>query len=319
MHVGTLNNRQVDWIRKIVESNSENDRLFKTLVEKNQVHWKRRSPDEILRWLHNFSNENEVHCALVLADNILYYNLDDIRSLYRYILTNKVKIMLINEKFKSILPVSLDSWFADYLRDRCLFVSFGRASKSAPSMGHFFKQSHNIEGLKYRDLCQFLLQPGDLKDIEKVFLIDDFLGSGKQASVEWNRRVDDQNVDSNSLEKVKRNNPHVEFIYLALVGCEVGRRKIEMSLPIKVVVGEELDERFKCFSNISVVFKDPNLRTEARKVMEEKGKILYEFPLGFDNMELAVAFDHNTPDNSLPVIWKNPDDGSWYPLFERFE
>ena len=53
--------------------------------------------------------------------------------------------------------------------------------------------------------------------------------------------------------------------------------------------------------------------------MKKAGSMLYEYPLGYEHDQAAVAFNHNTPDNSLPVIWKKMTDGSWYPLFERFE
>ncbi len=303
----------------MVESNPDNYQLFNTLIEKNEVHWKRLSPEQILCWLHNFSNEEEIHCALVLADNILYYNLDDIRTLYRYILTNKVKIHLINEKFQPNTLSNIDGWFVDYLQNKCIFVSFGRAGKSAASMSYIFEQSHEIEGLRYMDLNQFLIKPGDLAQVEKVFLIDDFIGSGKQASTEWKKKENEKDPESKSLSDIKGSNRQIDFIYLALAGYHEGRKAIEATMPVKVILGQELDDRFKCFSNNSVVFKDADLRATAKKIMEEKGRVLYKFPLGFDNMELAVAFEHNTPNNSLPVIWKKPKDGSWFPLFERYE
>jgi hypothetical protein len=310
----------MDWIKKVVQSKAQNDQLFRALVEKNRLHWKRFSTsEEILKWLHNFSNELEIHCALVLADNILYYNLEEVRYLFRFVLTNKVKIMIMNEKFHEEAPKNPENWFAEYLRTKCLFVSFGRAGKSASSMNYFFQQSHDIDGLTYLELCQFLLQPRDLSKVEKIFLIDDFLGSGKQAMNEWGKKADENDPNSKSLKDVQQHNAHLEFIYLALVGCDVGKKAIEQNLPVKVILGEELDDRFRCFSVTSTVFRDPNLRSDARRIMEEKGRMLYNPPLGYDNMELAVAFNHNTPNNSLPVIWKRTPDGSWYPLFERFE
>jgi len=311
-----LAHQPLDWIRKVVESDPENERLFRTLIEKNDVHWRRLSREEILCWLHNFE-AHEVRCALVLADNILYYSLNDIRYLFRYILTNKVKILLLNEVVSS-LPPDLENWFENYLRERCVFVGFGRAGKSCGSMVTIFKQSHKIHGLKYYDLGEFLLKP-ELNNIERIFLIDDFLGSGNQALTEWRRKVDAKDEKSNSLEKIKNENPNLIINYLALVGCDVGIKTLESSSPIKVIVGEELDDRFKCFSSNSVIFKDTRLRKKAKKIMEEKGRILYKFPLGYGDLELAVAFNHNTPNNTLPVIWKSPDDGCWFPLFERFE
>jgi hypothetical protein len=94
-----------------------------------------------------------------------------------------------------------------------------------------------------------------------------------------------------------------------------GKKEIEENTPIKVILGEELDETFKCFSEVSTIYINPDERARAKEIMTAKGRMLYKFPLGYDNLELAIAFRHNTPNNSLPVIWKKAK--GWYPLFER--
>lgn len=286
-------------------------------MEKDRYYWRRfGGPNDIFRWLHNFTNENEVSLALVLADNIMYYTLNQIRYLWNIILTNYVKLFLLDEIFEDKMLPDIEKWFPEYLREKCIFVGYGRASKSGQSMVYFFKQSHVINNLSYMERFEFLQTHSKvLSTKEKVFLLDDFIGSGNQAKAEWFRK----RKDGKSFNDVYTENPNLKFVYLALVGCGEGKKVIERSTPMKVILGEEFDERFKCFSNISTVYSDPKERAEARRVMEEKGRMLYEYPLGYDNMELAIAFFHNTPDNSLPVIWKRMPDGSWYPLFERFE
>ena len=306
----------MEYIKKIIQADPKRmGKIFNEITEKNQHYWKRfDGPDEIFKWLRNFSNEDEIYLALVLANNILYYNLDEVRSLWRIILMNRVKLFLLDEIFRDMELPDIEKWFPEYLREKCIFVGYGKAGKSGQSMVYPFQQSHKGKNLKYMELFEFLHTSEDFSTKERVFLLDDFVGSGNQAKTTWYNKIDDK-----SFNDVSEENPHLKFIYLALIGFKDGKKVIEENTPMKVILGEELDERFKCFSDVSVIYENPNERIEAKRVMEEKGRMLYEYPLGYDNMELAVAFHHNTPNNSLPVIWKRRDDGSWYPLFERFE
>ena len=44
-------------------------------------------------------------------------------------------------------------------------------------------------------------------------------------------------------------------------------------------------------------------------------------PLGYDDSELLLGFSHNTPDNTLPIIWFEKEHGAtepWYPIFRRY-
>ena len=304
----------MEYIKKIIQTDPRMNKIFNKIMKRNQHLWKKfDGPDEIFKWLRNFSDEDEICLALMLANNILYYNIDEIRFLWKMILMNRVKLCLLDEIFgEGDLP-DIEKWFPEYLREKCIFVGYGKAGKSGQSMVYTFRQSHNVN-LKCMELFEFLHTSEDFSTKERVFLLDDFVGSGNQAKTTWYNKINHK-----SFNDVSKENPHLKFIYLALIGFKEGKKVIEENTPMKVILGEELDEKFKCFSDVSGIYKDSNKRIKARRVMEEKGRILYKYPLGYDNMELAVAFHHNTPNNSLPVIWKRMEDGSWYPLFERFE
>lgn len=306
----------MEYIKKIIESDSERMKIFNRIMEKDRYYWKKfGKPDDVFKWLQNFSNENEVYLALVLADNIMYYTLEQMRYLWRIILTNYVKLFLLDELFGGKALPEIEKWFPEYLQKRCIFVGYGRAGKSGPSMAYYFKQSQVIEDLEFMERSKFLQARSKVLNIkERVFLLDDFVGSGDQAKNEWHRKS-----EGRSFNDIHIANPHLKFTYLALVGCREGKEVVENNTPMKVILGQELDDKFKCFSNVSTIYSNPFERAEARRVMEEKGRMLYEYPLGYDNMELAIAFCHNTPDNTLPVIWKRMADGSWHPLFERHE
>ena len=308
----------MEFVEKVIHSDPKKVELFNMIIGKNQNCWKKfDNSGPILSWLRNFSNEREIYFALVLADNIMYYTSDQIKSLWKLILMNRVKLYMLNEIFPDKVHIEIETWFPEYLRKNCVFVGFGGAGKSGAAMPYLFNKSHGIRNLVYMGLFEFLCRYQELRNLERVLLLDDFVGSGNQARGQWRSRIPIDKKNKRSLDDVSRKNPNLQFVYLALVGCKEGKEKIEKTTPMKVILGEELDESFKCFSDISHIYKDASERGEAKEVMEKKGRMLYKYPLGYDNMQLAIAFCHNTPDNSLPVIWKRLPDGGWFPLFER--
>lgn len=40
--------------------------------------------------------------------------------------------------------------------------------------------------------------------------------------------------------------------------------------------------------------------------------------LGFGNNQLLISMHHNTPDNTLPIIWFDEDKSMWTPIFRRY-
>jgi hypothetical protein len=51
---------------------------------------------------------------------------------------------------------------------------------------------------------------------------------------------------------------------------------------------------------------------------EETAQLADDHSLGFENGQLLVGFHHNTPDNTLPIIWYDEEFASWTPIFKRY-
>ena len=41
--------------------------------------------------------------------------------------------------------------------------------------------------------------------------------------------------------------------------------------------------------------------------------------LGFKDCQLLLGFNHNTPDNTLPIFWYDEKNYNWYPIFKRYK
>lgn len=307
-------------VKNIILLDERMKRIFSNIMEKEHHYWKKfGTPEDIFKWLNNFLNKNEIYLALILADKILYYNKNEMRYLWRLILTNRVKRYLFDDIFGegySGTPEDINNQFIDFIKNKCIFIGFGKISKSGPHMIYLFQQAVS-DLIRKQDICfkeysNFLSSDMDLRDKKVIFLLDDFIGTGNQAVKEWKKKI----VVSNNY----KNNRHIRYLYTALTGFSSGVKNIETNTDMKVIMGTQpMDDSFRCFNDSSLIYENAEERKEAEKIMEKAGRMLYEYPLGYENDQAAVAFDHNTPNNSLPVIWKKMTDGSWYPLFERFE
>ena len=305
----------MDHIIRIIQSNDKNLELYNKIMEKDRQFWGKfnRNKGIIFKWLDNFQNEEEIYYALKLANFISYYNLDEIRYSWKRIIMNRVLNYLIDDIFIYDSIEENYDYYRKYLAERAIFVGYGKAGKSGPMMLSIFQQSHDIKGLVYMEFKEFLYTDKNLREFEIIFLLDDFIGTGNQAIESWKKKF-----GMKSYQDISDENKHLKFIYLTLMSYKGGKEKIESEIPIKVISHIEVGETFEVFSDKSVCYQKSVEREKGKSIMEGKGKLLCNFPLGYENMELAIAFQHNTPNNSLPVIWKK-EKGIWEPLFERFE
>ena len=102
----------------------------------------------------------------------------------------------------------------------------------------------------------------------------------------------------------------------------------------------ELDDTFKCFESASRYFNNPGHPVD--KTIAKQMSYKYGLPLtkaicvsegvpaglvditaerhvyGFNDCQLLLGFHHNTPDNTLPIIWYDEDGHAWVPIFRRY-
>ena len=134
--------------------------------------------------------------------------------------------------------------------------------------------------------------------IDYYVFIDDLCGSGTQAE-QYARKI---------LRPLKRIKPDAKAYYFPLVATEIGLnevRKLNWFDEVAAVV--ELDDSFKCFSDTSRIYKNEQLpfdRIKARSIAARYGSALWQTnPLGWKEGQLLLGFEHNTPDNTLPIMW----------------
>lgn len=287
----------------------------------DQLRWPR-----IEEWLANFDpsgdggSRERLH-AMFLLSHFTFFNIAAIRELLRALFRDLVRYPIVasvrRANGNTTDTAFLHSRFADELA-ATRFVGTGNPSESGTHLLYYFRQENQLD----RDLfvsAHELLDPDDvtgraIRDgtITRVVFLDDFCGSGRQAT-KYSKGV---------VEKLKTSAPNVETRYHVLFATSHGLEKVRKeSFDVSSSVCE-LDPSFKSLSEESRYFRrapEDIDRTFAREMCAKYGKeIEPTSPLGFGNCELLIGFEHNIPNNTLPIIWsEGHDERRWTPAVRR--
>jgi hypothetical protein len=85
----------------------------------------------------------------------------------------------------------------------------------------------------------------------------------------------------------------------------------------------EMDDTYTSFGTTSRYFREEPpvvAKADCEAMCQWYGsRLVPAHPLGYLNSQLLVGFHHNTPDNTLPIIWFDEDSGPpWNPIFRRY-
>jgi hypothetical protein len=202
------------------------------------------------------------------------------------------------------------------------FLGMGNPAESGTHLLYYFRQENRLPKRIFVQQHSLLSGPvTDPKtvilptDLKRLVFVDDLCGSGTQAR-DYSRTLlqDIQTV-------AKRENRSIEFQYLVLFGTEDGMKRVATETSYDIVRAvSEIDQTYKTFGSDSRVFRKPMSGIDAKeseKVSRKYGEELWkDWPVGFDDGQLLLAFHHNVPDNSLPILWFD-EDPKWRPAFPR--
>lgn len=240
---------------------------------------------EIKLWLSQFEN-TEIELAVEILKQIQYYNETVVSRI----------IGKLAEYLRNILNNDFSNTF---------FFPLG--TSSASSGGIFLYKFKQLLRVSDSAFPQTSVHDYLDKDVTIVFF-DDIIGSGNQAITYYQDNL---------------MNRKATYIYIALLGFSKGIERIaQKRLYSKVVVGERLTDSQMAFTDDSNIF-EPDLKAKIYHMCKRYGKLLYSHPLGYDNSQALIVFSHNTPNNTLPIIWASSNNESlnkgyiWYPLWER--
>lgn len=328
------------------------EHLYSKIKILNETLWEYRvRKDKLEDWLSNFETEDEKFHALHLLSEFTYFGDVQLRhllrslyrDLYRYPIIESIRRLNNN----TIDPNRIEPIFTD-LQHKTRFFGIGNPSESGVSLLYYFRQenrlskklfSHSKEIIVHKDLKYNLNFPY----LEYYIFIDDFCGSGTQVTSDTDL--------VKTIQMIKELKPTAKIYYLMLMGTSTGIKtvedamvttKSELTLKMFDHVSSviEIDDTFKCFDSNSRYYPINNtyVNKEQAKNMAYKygfqlirdiisrdvsdvrvlNKLAHENALGFRNCQLLFGLHHNTPDNSLPIIWYDENALPWTPIFKRY-
>ena len=276
--------------------------------------------DQYTKWLSNFKEGYERLNAMFLLSKFMYFYNETIRELMIRIYEDLYKrpiVYGIREQNEGTREENIiETAFKEAL-SKTRFLSIGNPSESSAHLLYFFRQENYLSRelfISPHELFTHIKEGDDIhaelntKGIDRIVLLDDFCGSGKQATTFHNQFV----------KYIKDKDPNIVISYYALFAIEDGLKKVQELSFNQAEAVFVLDESYKCFSDVSRFFidDDVDLKEPCKEMSERYGKKISSNPLGYKDCQMLIGFHHNTPNNTLPIFWQEKN--GWNPIFKRF-
>ncbi|WP_315764224.1 hypothetical protein [Bradyrhizobium sp. SZCCHNR2009] len=297
--------------------------LRKKIKRLSESVWEGRAKRvEIDAWLSTFSERgvNERLHMLHLLSNFLYFGIREIRELLRaqfQYACQRPEIAKIRQDNADTIDIDFIDRALKVAIGRTRFLAVGNPSESGQHLLYYFRQENNLPSSLFPNQFELPGFPGasDMhgkSSVDRYFFIDDICGSGQQI----------EEFSKNVVETLSRAYPEASITYCPIFATSDGldyTRKNTAFSDIRCLM--ELDASFKCFSPTSRFYEDSTMRAEAEKICFFYGRVLHaRHPLGYKDGQLAIGFNHNTPDNTLPIFWAEHPSSlpGWSPIFRRY-
>lgn len=295
--------------------------------------WESRAGGEIVsEWLSQFAshpdveNDEQMH-ALFLLSHFLYFGQDELRFLLKSLYRDFIRAPIlrhIRTRNSNTRDQNLITKKFQRRLDELRFLPVGNPAESGSHLLYYFRQENTLPKNLFMHTHEIFsrLPAGDsvelvlrYPNVSQYIFIDDLCGSGTQAEA-YCRDI---------LKPLKILSPNVEASYFVLFGTTKGLDVVKKLAEFDNVEAVfELDDTFKVLDATSRIFRGeagPFVREKVRATCERYGKRLFPgHPLGYKDGQLIIGFNHNTPDNTLPIFWggNEAEDGPWKPLFRRY-
>lgn len=244
---------------------------------------------DIEKWLRCFE-PSEFEDALLILEKIQYHDANTV-SAY---------IERLSKEIKKI--------FGDDLT-KVKFYPLGESPSS--SGGNFLYMYRKELGLSEALFPYTPINKTDFSETKALVFFDDMIGSGNQAL---------------TFAKQHLQNITIDKYYVSLLAFKEGYEKVKQSKYFKnVIVHGLLSDENRAFSPNSQLFPDIETRKRIEILCEKYGRLLFpKHPFGYDNSQALIVFSHNTPNNTLPIIWASERNEAepgyiWYPVWERIK
>jgi len=273
--------------------------------------------DKIRSWLNQFGSNKEQRLVFKILENLKFYS----QSLIRQKMSEAKEIVFRKlVRYKKEKQKKIGNILVSYL---------DRAGKSGSYLARLFVEENDIykDNLISREkIKDKLMEISNDNNAYALVIVDDFIGTGN-ALCEYLEELNNEcgeilrdliskDVEVTEAEKVKKLQLHC----IAVCGFTDAKSKIEnklneIGIPASINICDPLNDEDKIFNEKSRIFNNIE-RKKAEEIAYEFGsKLEKRYPFGYGNCQTAVVFEHNCPNNCLPILWAKSKE--FEPLFER--
>lgn len=286
---------------------------------------------QIDAWIKNFNggfiapDEEERYCLFMLS-RFMYFGKrlvrEMLKSLFRDHFQNPMRQRIRRNNGNTRDSVLIDQMYAQELATT-RFISIGNPSESGAHLLYYFRQVNHLSKDLFHDISSAFTsiadRSGQIRSIpreptvSRYIFFDDLVGSGDQASLYL----------AKELKKIREGTKNLDIRFMSLFAATEGLKRLNspMLFDGNATCLFELDGTFKAFEDNSRYFSSPpswfDIKT-AKGIANHYGCKLFGAPLGYRDGQLLLGFSHNTPDNTLPIFWKEDGAYPWAPIFIRF-
>ena len=310
----------------------EFDSLKGKIKSLNELLWEGRVDGPALnQWLENFvgeslsADEERLH-ALHLLSKFMYFGQREIwqlsramfQDLFRHPISMKIRSSLINPSDFEMVH----DRFIDELKGT-RFLGLGNPSESGMYLLYPFRTANDLPEELFSSadfLCSHDLNVPNadwaFSQVRRVVFMDDFCGTGSQAVEKGEEYVPAMRQIAESEGR------SLHIWYLALVASTSGLEFIrEHDIYDHVESVSELDTSYRAFGDDSQIYSIQHEGIEKERAADMAGHyggyLHPDEPLGFGDCQFLLGFNHNVPDNTLPIIWKEDPNRPWHAIFPR--
>ncbi|MFK5948139.1 MAG: ATP-binding protein [Methylococcales bacterium] len=250
---------------------------------------------QIRSWLKQFDDDNRIEIAFLLLKRLSEKGFIDSGSTIVGLDTMKNSISAKRRE----LGDGVWKIIRNRLDNLCITFVDSEVKSGAATARELMKRMRPGRCAQSTDIKGWI--QGHLESDPLVVFVDDFSASGNTI-VKGLRKC--WMADEKIMTQLSKEGRIVCCLYTALPEAI---EQINKEFPdVTVLVMSMFDDDVKAFSQNAGIFEDDNERRFAQDVLLQIGRQLNpQYPLGYADMGALVAFHNTTPNNSLPVFWRD--------------
>lgn len=304
--------------------------------------------ESLVRWLNQFEELSERQVAYnFIKNHLIFISNEQMSYLVNIAFNDKINPVIIkktaselNTKEYLVRKITSSNEYQSNLR-KSLFIGLSDGSRidylrrSSNINNEQVSTTHEISHEKVDDMLKELEEAiGEKCKFHTAFLIDDFTASGKSyfrpdegkgkiwkfldkvfsEDVDWKNLVDKDNLDINIIFYLATKTA-VETIQGSIDEWKKskGIKNNIVVYAIQIIdntIKEKVEENQEFMKLAKKYFDDKIINKHYKKGKHDNPH------LGFNECGLPLILNHNTPNNSLPILWL-PDDMLYKGLFPR--